>query len=202
MQSDLKAAKHDGIHPIFRQEHGLLFRQEDCKVQDSLSKLNFSAQQPGPHVESMRPILFILVAVIAAVPKKSKLVLAKFETVNARQFFIKWIQRGQAGWIVVGDFFAKHIIEAKRVVDTLVGHDGIVNQFGEETVLNPKLGFFEKVILVLRKELPYHANKGFYKGKEKRGCEFAIGTVIVICFKLSSTRERVKNFRFLAPTGM
>ena len=40
---------------------------------------------------------------------------------------------------------------------------GLVDQNGEETVLHPKLGFFEEVILVLREELPYQWAGGFTK---------------------------------------
>lgn len=128
-----------------------------------MSKLGPLTERVGPRHKGRYPLFFVFIAVIAPVPKKCQLVVAKLEPVHARQDIIKRVQRSQAFWKVTGNSFAEGIIQPQRIMLPLVGGYGLVDQDGEETVAYPKLGSFEEVVFVVRKEFPYHAAEGFTK---------------------------------------
>lgn len=91
------------------------------------------------------------------------MVIAVFESVHGRESLIKCVKRIEGARKVIGYLLTEVIVQPQRVVDVLVSSNSLVDEKCKETVAYPKLGAFEEVILVMRKEFPYQAVEGFTK---------------------------------------
>lgn len=101
-----------------------------------------------------------------------------------------------------GYLLTEGIIETERVIGTLIRRYSFVDQNGEETVLHPKLGFFEEVILVLREELPYQWAGGFTKVRkmwERFKVAVTLWLVSTCLLDLSLFRRRPFSHRAAPP---
>src|SRR5688572_27200093 len=69
-----KQIQHYRIHPVLGKGFLAAFRKEDREIKDGLNELGATTEICSPLVKSGRPVVHILLEVVAAIPQKLQLV--------------------------------------------------------------------------------------------------------------------------------